>query len=193
MPRARQSARPCNTAFGPCHDSARWFTGVNEHCFVVQVSNLEQSTCITCGAGTEPNGPRTECTECTGSNYSTWVSPQPWALLFACTAGTERPLGFRFGIQCIVCPQVVNKDRTACAPPFSCGTGAACSGVDDCFMTSHCEACSPGSFSLGLQPCARCTDLGKVRLHLLRVLRRRRRRLLLVLVLLTRAATAIPS
>ena len=29
--------------------------GVSEHRVLVQVSNLEQSTCITCGAGTEPN------------------------------------------------------------------------------------------------------------------------------------------
>ena len=93
--------------------------------------------CAPCGAGAGPNGNQTACETCPDGTFST------------------------VGV-CQDCEFVVNADRTACAPPFQCLPGTACPSGSACAQTNDCEACAPGSVSLGGEPCTACLEQGKV-------------------------------
>ena len=90
-----------------------------------KVTNLKQTGCVSCPAGTSPSADRSACKNCTGTTSSL------------------------FGIECQNCtyPSVVDAQRTSCLP-CSAGSGPS-------LGRASCEPCSKDTYSaFGVcQPC----------------------------------------
>ena len=108
-----------------------------------KVASADQSTCIACGGGTQPNAEHSGCEPCPDAMFSA------------------------FGI-CMPCllPSLVGNQGTSCTPPFACPAGSSCV-IDGefepsgCSSTDECTACPVGRASVGTAPCRECNTVSE--------------------------------
>lgn len=143
---------------------------------------LQVPECLDCEPGMYSTGGASQCSYCDNGRVTS-VRGGGATGCTACPPGQQPAGGTRwcdscannmsgggdnyfsqFGVTCVECPapNVVNSARTSCSPPFTCPAGSSCPDGVECTAQAQCEQCAPGNFSLGVQPCAPCTEQGKV-------------------------------
>ena len=102
------------------------------------MASPDQSVCVACPGGQQPNSDKSSCEPCADGMFS------PFGICMECAP-----------------PSLVGNQGTSCTPPFACPAGSACivNGEFEpsgCASVDECTDCPLGRASVGTAPCVEC-------------------------------------